>query len=50
MLRTPTVFDKDEVIQEYVKSGKARLVKGDALVRDDCKKAWEEAAKGEPTE
>jgi hypothetical protein len=43
------VFDKDEVIQEYVKSGKARLVKGDALVRDDCKKAWEEAAKGEPT-
>jgi hypothetical protein len=50
LLRTPTVFDNDEVIQEYVKSGKARLVKGDALVRDDCKKAWEEAAKGEPGE
>lgn len=48
LLRTPSVFDKDEVIQEFVKSGKARLVKGDALVKEDCKKAWEEAAKGEP--
>jgi hypothetical protein len=42
------VFDNDQVIQPFVKSGKARLVKGDALVRDDCKKAWDEAAKGEP--
>jgi hypothetical protein len=48
LLRNPTVFDKDEAIQEYVKSGKARLIKGDALVKDDCKKVWEEAAKGEP--
>jgi len=43
----PTVFDKNTTIQKYVKSGKARLIKGDALNKEDVKKAWEEAAKGE---
>jgi len=47
LLRSPSVFDKDEVIQGYVKSGKARLVKGDCLVQEDVKRVWEEAAKGE---
>jgi NAD(P)-dependent dehydrogenase (short-subunit alcohol dehydrogenase family) len=47
LLRNTAVFDQDKVIQEYVKSGKANLVKGDALVKDDCKKAWEEAEKAE---
>jgi len=43
----PAAFDKDNIIQKYVKSGKARLVKGDALNKEDVAKAWEEAAKGE---
>ena len=44
LLRSPTVFDQDEVIQGYIKSGKAKLLKGDALVQDDVKHAWDEAA------
>lgn len=47
LLRSPAVFDADKVIQEYVKSGKARLIKGDALVQEDVKRVWEEAAAGE---
>jgi hypothetical protein len=46
LLRNPAVFDQDDAIQKYVAAGKARLVKGDALVRDDCQKAWEVAAQG----
>ena len=43
----PATFEKDEIIQKYVKSGKARLVKGDALNKEDVANAWQEAAKGE---
>jgi hypothetical protein len=32
-------------VQGYVKSGKARLVKGNALVKDDVKRAWEESGR-----
>jgi len=45
LLRSPSVFDKDEVIQGYVRSGSAHLLKGDALVRSDVQHAWDEAAK-----
>lgn len=45
LLRSTSVFDEDEVVQGYVKSGKARLVKGDALVKDDVKRAWEESGR-----
>ena len=34
------MFDNDETIQKYVRSGKARLVQGDALVKADVKRAW----------
>ncbi|KIJ59180.1 hypothetical protein HYDPIDRAFT_101173 [Hydnomerulius pinastri MD-312] len=47
LLRTPKVFDNDESIQKYIRSGKARLIQGDALVKDDVKRAWAEAAKGD---
>ncbi|KZP18288.1 hypothetical protein FIBSPDRAFT_893628 [Athelia psychrophila] len=47
LLRNPTCFDADVNIQGYVASGRARLVKGDALVRADVSHAWAEAAKGE---
>jgi NAD(P)-dependent dehydrogenase (short-subunit alcohol dehydrogenase family) len=46
LLRKPNVFDDDEAIQEYVRSGKARLVQGDALVKEDVGRAWT-AAKGD---
>lgn len=43
LLRSPSAFDGDEIIQKYVKSGKARLVKGDALNADDVAHGWETA-------
>ncbi|KAF8889869.1 hypothetical protein BD779DRAFT_1707023 [Infundibulicybe gibba] len=46
LLRSPNVFDADEVIQRYVKSGKAHLLKGDALVQSDVQHAWDDAARG----
>ncbi|KIK64847.1 hypothetical protein GYMLUDRAFT_258817 [Collybiopsis luxurians FD-317 M1] len=43
MLRSPSVFNSDEIIQSHVRSGKAHLLKGDALVQSDVKRAWEAA-------
>ncbi|KAE9394886.1 hypothetical protein BT96DRAFT_998115 [Gymnopus androsaceus JB14] len=43
MLRSPSVFDSDEIIQSYVRSGQAHLIKGNALVESDMKRAWDEA-------
>lgn len=43
LLRKAEVFDTDEAIQSYVKSGKARLVKGDALEIEDVARGWAEA-------
>ncbi|KAG0691787.1 hypothetical protein DFH29DRAFT_975621 [Suillus ampliporus] len=43
LLRSPGVFDQDETIQNYVKKGKARLIQGDALVKNDVSRAWSEA-------
>ncbi|EKM51721.1 uncharacterized protein PHACADRAFT_127548 [Phanerochaete carnosa HHB-10118-sp] len=43
LLRKTEVFDADETIQSYVKSGKARLVKGDALEIEDVARGWAEA-------
>ncbi|KAJ4482282.1 hypothetical protein J3R30DRAFT_2151423 [Lentinula aciculospora] len=43
MLRSPSVFDSDEKIQSYVQSGKAHLIKGDALVQSDVQHAWNKA-------
>lgn len=37
------MFDDDEQVQSYVKSGKARLVSGDALKSEDVSKAWQTA-------
>ncbi|KAJ7493415.1 hypothetical protein B0H11DRAFT_2006306 [Mycena galericulata] len=43
LLRSPDIFDKDALIQSYVKSGHARLLKGDALNEADTRLAWNEA-------
>ncbi|KXN89299.1 hypothetical protein AN958_05803 [Leucoagaricus sp. SymC.cos] len=40
LLRNPTTFDNDTEIQKFVSSGHARLVKGDALVKDDVARVW----------
>ncbi|KAF9462740.1 hypothetical protein BDZ94DRAFT_1165227 [Collybia nuda] len=45
LLRSPSVFDKDEVIQGHIKSGKAHIVKGDALIESDVQQSWNEAGK-----
>jgi len=50
VLRSPANFDTDETIQKYVQSGHARLIKGDALVETDLRRAWEEAGKDRPVD
>ena len=47
LLRNLATLEQDEVIQTYVRSGKARLVQGDATVQDDLVRAWSTAAEGE---
>lgn len=44
MLRKPSVFDSDETIQSHIKSGKAHLLKGDAMVQSEVKHAWDQAS------
>jgi hypothetical protein len=43
LLRSPRVFEQDDTIQNYIKEGKARLIQGDALVKNDVRRAWSEA-------
>ncbi|KAF8210592.1 hypothetical protein K438DRAFT_1809979 [Mycena galopus ATCC 62051] len=43
LLRSPSAFDGDATIQKYIKSGHARLVKGDASIEADTQRAWDEA-------
>ncbi|KAH8114162.1 hypothetical protein DFH11DRAFT_1596224 [Phellopilus nigrolimitatus] len=47
LLRNKSCFDADETIQQYVRSGKARLVSGDALKEEDVRKAWAVADEGD---
>jgi len=44
LLRRKNTFDHDERVQEYIKSGHAKLSFGDALSKDDIQKAWDVAA------
>jgi hypothetical protein len=46
MLRSPTAFDKDEVMQKYIKEGKVTIFKGDALSQQDVESAWKGANEG----
>jgi hypothetical protein len=45
LLRNPSVFDNDADLQPFLSSGKARIVKGDALVKNDVIRTWSEATK-----
>ena len=44
LLRNPKVFDDDATIKPYLDSGKAILVKGDALSAEDVANSWKKAA------
>lgn len=44
MLRRTSVFDEDESLRPFISSGKARLVSGDGLKKDDVQKAYAFAA------
>ena len=44
LLRNTSVFEKDEQMQSFIKSGKAQLVQGDALNIDDVQQAWQKAS------
>ena len=50
LVRSPAVFDNDEVIQRYIKADKAILVRGDGLSRPDVQRAWDEAGKTGPVD
>ncbi|KIL67112.1 hypothetical protein M378DRAFT_177559 [Amanita muscaria Koide BX008] len=50
LLRSPTVFDKDEIVQPYMESGKTRVVKGDGLVKANVQRVWDEAGKERPVD
>ncbi|KAF8522167.1 hypothetical protein BU17DRAFT_45099 [Hysterangium stoloniferum] len=43
LLRNPSVFDEDPTIQKFVNDGHAKLIKGDATVKSDIQKAFDEA-------
>lgn len=43
LLRSTSVFDNDDQMQPFVRGGKAQLVRGDALNREDVSKAWQAA-------
>lgn len=45
LLRSPSVFNDDAQVQEYVKSEKAFLIQGDALKQSDVQNVWAEASR-----
>jgi hypothetical protein len=47
LLRSPSCFDHDEVVQHHVAAGTAKLVKGDTLNSDDVRSAWNVAGGAE---
>jgi hypothetical protein len=50
LLRSPGFFDNDKDIQKYVRSKKAQLVQGDALVIEDVRKVWTKASEEQPVD
>lgn len=44
LLRNPKAFDDDATMKPYLDSGKAILVRGDALSATDVANAWKKAA------
>ncbi|KAG8902305.1 hypothetical protein FRB99_004644 [Tulasnella sp. 403] len=44
LLRKTNVFDNDDTMKSFIASGQVQLIKGDALVEDDMRRAWAEAS------
>lgn len=50
LLRRPEVFDADNDIKPFIDSGKVTIAKGDALVVEDVRKAWQVATADGPVD
>ncbi|KAF9017354.1 hypothetical protein BDZ89DRAFT_1165779 [Hymenopellis radicata] len=48
LLRNPSAFDGNEELAPFISSGKAILVKGDAMKQDEIKSAWDAASEHGP--
>lgn len=46
LLRKPDAMESDSAMSDYVRDGKAKLVRGDGLVQEDVQRAWD-TAKGD---
>lgn len=46
LLRRPDAMESDPAMSGYIRDGKAKLVRGDGLVKDDVQRAWD-TAKGD---
>ncbi|KIO24813.1 hypothetical protein M407DRAFT_43259, partial [Tulasnella calospora MUT 4182] len=46
-VRNPSVLENDPAVQPFIASGQAKLVKCDALVEDDMRRAWSVALEDE---
>ncbi|CAE6417209.1 hypothetical protein ACGC1H_002189 [Rhizoctonia solani] len=50
LLRRPDAMQSDSSMSEYIRNGLAKLVRGDALVREDVQNAWDVANSDGPVE
>ncbi|CUA74032.1 hypothetical protein RSOLAG22IIIB_05379 [Rhizoctonia solani] len=50
LLRRPDAMQSDPSMSEYIQSGSAKLVRGDALVREDVQKVWDVANSDGPVD
>ncbi|KAH7345685.1 hypothetical protein B0J17DRAFT_764280 [Rhizoctonia solani] len=44
LLRKPEAIESDPFMSDYIKNGKAKLVRGDGLVQEDVQKVWNVAS------
>lgn len=49
-LRSPAALDNNEEMQPFIQSGKAILIKGDALNKEQVETAWKTANEGSPVD
>lgn len=50
MMRSTGVFNNGQVVQPFVASGQAKLIKGDALKEDDLRNAWDVSGEDGPVD
>jgi len=47
LLRRSNTFDQDETMKKYIASGKARIIQGDSLQKEDVARSWTKASEGD---